>query len=80
MSTVSFQYMVMEQRTANYSITKQRHHATKEEIYRKLEALGQCIPPPRHILTSVAISVPVSPDSDESEKQSLYPDGDPGCH
>jgi len=45
----------------------------------KLEALRQCIPPPRHVLpTSIAISVrplSVSPNSDESGKESLYPDG-----
>jgi len=76
-----------------------------------VEALGQCIPPPRHVLpvsryqsrhlanlsvsssliiTTASIwrinmnewldALSVSPNSDESEKQSLYPDGDPDRH
>jgi len=68
----------------------------------ELEALGQCILPPRagDVMTSwllcqrplvhallfsitqrtQLIPLSLSPNSDESGKQSLYPDGDPDRH
>ena len=61
-----------------------------ERINSKLEALRQCIPPPRYVLPlppsgeSVRMNVrkplSISPNSDEPGKQSLYPDGDPDRH
>ena len=68
------------------------------KIYRKLkniyqlEALGQCVPPPSHVLPVPPSGESVwaadlcpsttllSPNSDESGKQFLYPDDDPDGH
>jgi len=79
-----------------------RGSCLKQRKEERLEALGQCIPPPRgrwrndiivamampasachalqrHAAQSV-IPLPVSPNSDKSGKQSLYPDGDVDFH
>ena len=62
-------------------------------IQCELEALGECIPPPRHVLPvspsgesvwaadlSPLTTFRISQYSDESGKQSLYQDGDPDRH
>ena len=52
----------------------------------QLEALGQCIPPPEHVLSvppsgeSVWAALLIPPSSDETGKRSRYPDGDPDRH
>jgi len=60
------------------------------KLLQQLEALGQCIPPLRHVLPvppsgesiwmNVRYPFSVSPNIDESRKQSLYPDVDPDRH